>query len=184
MAEVQLSPNTLNAVTVHSFIGSYAGELDITEAVAIIKEKPEKINGGDLSELESTLAAQTVSLNSIFNALANRAAINMGHDLKIFEAYMRLALKAQAQCIRTAEVLSAIKNPPVVFANQTNIAHGHQQVNNGNQSTRAGKANPSNKLLNEDNYATLDTRGKTETGRTDKEMATMEIFDGSKNTRR
>ncbi len=47
-----------------------------------------------------------------------------------FEAYMRLALRAQAQSTRTLEVLATVKNPPVVFAKQANIAQ-QQQVNNG-----------------------------------------------------
>jgi hypothetical protein len=44
---------------------------------------------------------------------------------------MRLALRAQNQCRATLETLAAIKNPPVVFAKQANIANGPQQVNNG-----------------------------------------------------
>ena len=43
---------------------------------------------------------------------------------------MRLALKAQGQCRATLETLATIKNPPVVFARQANIAQGPQQVNN------------------------------------------------------
>jgi hypothetical protein len=39
--------------------------------------------------------------------------------------------KAQNQCRMTLETLSTIKNPPVVYAKQANIAHGPQQVNNG-----------------------------------------------------
>ena len=50
---------------------------------------------------------------------------------------MRLALKAQGQCRATLETLAAIKNPPVVFARQANIAHGPQQVNNGVAPERA-----------------------------------------------
>lgn len=46
------------------------------------------------------------------------------------DRYMRLALKAQGQCRTTLETLAAIKNPPVVFAKQANIANGPQQVNN------------------------------------------------------
>ena len=46
------------------------------------------------------------------------------------EAYMRMALKAQSQCRATLETLATIKNPPVVFARQANIAQGPQQVNN------------------------------------------------------
>lgn len=73
---------------------------------------------------------------------------------------MRLALKAQAQTVRTIEVLATIKNPPVVFAKQANISHGHQQVNNATTTptpTRAGKTiNKQNELLSEDHHATLD----------------------------
>ena len=43
---------------------------------------------------------------------------------------MRLALKAQAQARSTAEALAVIKNP-MPYIRQANIAHGHQQVNNG-----------------------------------------------------
>jgi hypothetical protein len=46
------------------------------------------------------------------------------------EAFMRMALKAQSQCRATVETLATIKNPPVVFARQANIAQGPQQVNN------------------------------------------------------
>jgi hypothetical protein len=44
---------------------------------------------------------------------------------------MRLALKAQSQCRATLETLATVKNPPVLFAKQANIANGPQQVNNG-----------------------------------------------------
>jgi hypothetical protein len=186
VAEVLLSPNTLNAITAQSFIGSSAGEFDLTEAVTIMQEKSDKIISGDLDELESTLIAQVVSLNSIFNTLARRSANNMGNDFKIVEVYMRLALKAQTQCARTIEVLAGIKNPPAVYAKQANIAHGHQQVNNGiNPHTHAGKTvNPPNELLSEANHATLDTRRTAEASRVNQDMATMETLNGSKNTRR
>ena len=61
------------------------------------------------------------------------------------DRYMRLALKAQGQCRATLETLATIKNPPVVFARQANIAQGPQQVNNvvsvsrDAQPTRAAK---------------------------------------------
>jgi hypothetical protein len=55
------------------------------------------------------------------------------------ESYFKMALKAQNQCRMTLETLSNIKNPPVVYAKQANIANGPQQVNNG--PTRAREAN-------------------------------------------
>ena len=160
LAEIKLSSNVLNTLTTEAFTKSALGEIDFTEAVAVMKEKTEKIVAGDLSELESTLAAQVVSLNAIFCTLAKRATTC--EYLNQVETNLRLALKAQAQCARTVEVLAAMKNPPIVFAKQANIAHGHQQVNNGVQpATHAGKnINSSNELLSENSNATLDTRGE------------------------
>ncbi len=185
LAEVQLSPTIPNTITAQSFLKSFAGEVDLTEAVTVMNEKSDKIIAGDLDELESTLTAQAVSLNAIFSTLANRSANNMGHDLKTVEIYMRLALKAQAQCARTIEVLSILKNPPVIFAKQANIAHGHQQVNNGNQSTRTGEIlNSSNELLNKDSNATLDTRGTSEASSVNQDMATVEALNRGKDSGR
>ena len=96
------------------------------------------------------------------------------------ETNLRLALKAQAQCARTVEVLAAMKNPPIVFAKQANIAHGHQQINNNQPSTHAEKTiNSSNELLYEADNATLDTRGTLETSNINQELATLEAIDGS-----
>ena len=109
------------------------GEINITEAVSVMREKVSNVNAGNLNDLEATLTAHTVSLDTIFNELARRAALNMGTNMQVTESYMRLALKAQSQCARTIEVLAAMKTPPVVFAKQANISHGHQQVKNGIQ---------------------------------------------------
>ena len=86
--------------------------------MAIMNEKSDKIIAGDLSEMESTLTAQVISLNAIFNALAGRSAANMGEYLKSTEVYMQLALKAKAQSVRAIEVLAEIKNPPVNMPNK------------------------------------------------------------------
>jgi hypothetical protein len=185
-AEIKLSPTILNTVTTQAFIKPVAGDIDLEEAICVMNEKAKKVNDGDLSDLEATLTAQAVSLNSIFNAMAKRSADNMGQYLNAAESYMRLALKAQAQCTRTIEVLAVIKNPPVVFAKQANIAHGHQQVNNGdNQHTHAGKnINSQNELLSKANHATLDTRGTLEASGINQEMAAVETINRSQDTGR
>ncbi|SDW16422.1 hypothetical protein [Nitrosomonas oligotropha] len=177
LAEAQFSPDVLNTLTTQTFTKPLFGEIDFTQAIAVMKEKTEKIIAGDLNELESTLTSQVVSLNAIFNTLARKAAHS--EFLNQMEANMRLALKAQAQCARTAEILAAIKNPPVIIAKQANIAAGHQQINNHSSRARAGKTkNPENELLSEDNHAALDTRRAVETGQTHQEMATVETIDG------
>jgi hypothetical protein len=120
----------LNAITARNFSKQTLGDTDLTETISVMKEKVRKVNAGDLTELEATLTAQTVALDSMFNELARRVVLNMGTYLQTAETYMRLGLKAQAQCARTIEVIATMKNPPVVFAKQANIYHGHQQVKN------------------------------------------------------
>ena len=74
-----------------------------------------------------------------------------------FEANLKLALKAQNQCRMTLETLSNIKNPPVVYVKQANIAHGPQQINNGLPATHtAENQNQQNQLLTVDHGKTLD----------------------------
>ena len=82
--------------------------------------------------VEAMLYGQAVTLETIFTSLARRATSQ--EYLKQFQAYLGLALKAQAQCRATLEALAEIKNPrPVAFVKQANISGGHQQVNNGVQ---------------------------------------------------
>lgn len=135
-AELGLSATALNAITARTFAQWVMGEIDLTESVTVMREKAGKVNSGDTSELEATLTAQAVSLDTIFSELARRAALNMGEHLHATESYMRLALKAQAQCARTIEVLATIKNPPIVYARQANVTTGPQQVNNGVEASR------------------------------------------------
>ncbi len=175
-AEIGLSAVTLNAVTARSFTKHQMGETDLTETVSVMREKVSKVNTGDLSELEATLTAQSISLDAVFNELARRA---IGSDtMSKLEIYMRLSLKAQAQCARTIEVLATMKNPPVVFAKQANISHGNQQVNNGisETTTHTGKIiNQPNELL-EANHGSekMDGRTARATINQNKAMATVE----------
>jgi hypothetical protein len=130
-AELGLSPIAGNAVTARTFIRGTFGITDLTESVAVLTAAVAKVNAGDLSEAEALLTAQAVALNAIFTELARRASLNMGEYLNAAEVYMRLSLKAQAQCRATLETLAEIKNPrPVAFVKQANIAQGPQQVNN------------------------------------------------------
>ena len=120
-----------NAATAMRFVRAEHGELSLTDMVASLRDQGEAVNRGDFAGSERMLNAQAVALNAIFGELARRAALNMGEHLAATEIYMRLALKAQSQSRATFETLAAIKNPPVVFARQMNVAHGPQQVNNG-----------------------------------------------------
>ena len=160
-AELGLSATTLNAITARTFAQHTTGLIDLTETIATMREKVKLVNNGNTDDLEATLTAQVSSLNAIYGEMARRAALNMGEHLHATESYMRLALKAQAQCARTIEVLVTMKNPPVIFAKQANISNGNQQVNNGNvQNNKAvdtpahagNNINQSNELLEHQHY--------------------------------
>lgn len=163
-AEAGLSSALLNTCTSMLYAKGTAGEVDFGEALSVVIEKAKRVQVNNTSELEATLSAQVGSLDAIFAELARRAAINMGDHLHATEIYMRLALKAQAQCARTIEVLANIKNPPVIYARQANIANGHQQINNGvpqseSPHAHAEKQNQQNELLSESVNETVDIRG-------------------------
>jgi hypothetical protein len=132
LAELALSPTLANANLVRIFGKTTIGELDLIEAAAVMREKASAVHAGNLDGLEETLTSQAMALNAIFNEMARRSALNMGEYLDATEAYMRMALKAQAQCRATIETLAEIRNPTsVAFVRQANISNGPQQVNNG-----------------------------------------------------
>lgn len=120
-----------NASTAIRFLKADHDDLSLMDMACELRDQGEAVNRGDFALAERMLNAQAVVLNTMFAELARRAALNMGEHLGACETYMRLALKAQAQCRATVETLSEMKNPPVVFARQANISNGPQQVNNG-----------------------------------------------------
>ena len=127
---------------------------------AALTEEIEKVARGDMSRPENILLCQAHTLDFLFGELAQRAQCQQ--HMPNFEAFMRMALKAQAQCRCTLEALSNIKNPPVIFAKQANIAN-NQQINNGvpeQALVREENQNLQSKLLTELPHETLDT-GRT-----------------------
>lgn len=165
MAKTVAGPHFGAASTIVRYGKADAGELSLTDLVHVLREQADTIQSGDLSNIEAILGSQATALNVMFTELVRRASSNMGEYLDAAEIYLKLALRAQAQCRATLETLVAIKNPPVVFAKQANIAHGHQQVNNGTREPRAEqteKAPP--ELLEHDHGEWLDTGTTTATG--------------------
>ncbi len=106
----------------------YGALLDTEELLKVLRVQAEMVNDGNLGRVEWMLLSQATALQSLFSRLVERGM--KAELLPHFESFMRLALRAQAQSTRTLEVLATVKNPPVVFAKQANIAQ-QQQVNNG-----------------------------------------------------
>lgn len=177
VASVTRVPEYQAATTIHAFEG---GTGDLHSTIMELQSQTVKINGGNMTRPESLLAAQAHTLDTLFNTLAQRSHANMvaGYG-DAADRYLRLALKAQVQCRTTIEALSAIKNPPVVFAKQMNVSHGHQQINNGAQTTandvtRTCQNEPEqNKLIEATNGNYLDTGTTSAAVGNDCDMATV-----------
>jgi len=181
-AEITLSPSYNAGVLAQAF--SFSGELDLAELRMVIIEQCRSVQGGSTKRLESMLVAQAHSLDVVFASLARRAIGQEG--LNQYETHMKLALKAQSQCRATLETLAAIKNPPVVFAKQANIAQGPQQVNNGLMPVAHAKQidNRPTELLEHEHAERLDTRTSSAAKRSDQAMETMETFHRSSHRQR
>jgi hypothetical protein len=148
-------------VTAALNIQAWNSQLSVNGLRDALAEQVEKVSSGDLSRPENILLCQAHTLDLLFNELAQKAQDQT--YIPSFEAFLRLALKAQNQCRMTIETLSNIKNPPVVFAKQANISGGHQQINNGvpAQASHAKEIKKApNELLTELPNETLDT-GRT-----------------------
>lgn len=152
-------------------------ELDVPALMETLREQAKGVNQGDLSQAEAMLMNQATALQSLFARLTENAF--SASQLPQFDAFMRLALRAQNQCRATLETLSAIKNPPVVIAKQANIAHGHQQVNNGiaiptgNAHARENEIPPNELLTEMKNGKTVDIGATGATISNDPAMATL-----------
>lgn len=168
-----------------SFLYSKAPKetLDIAEITSELQARNDEVWTGNLLHLEAMLNTQAHSLDAMFHALAERAALNMGKHLSTTETYLKLAFRAQNQCARTLEVLAGMKTPSVVIAQQANISQGHQQVNNGaaaSKPTRPAKStgsknsqNPPNKLLEQTHGERLDFGTTATASGTHPAMATV-----------
>lgn len=165
-----IAKSGLSAETLKQFSGS-GDMIDTPDLVAEMKKAGDEVVAGDLSRVERMLTNQLLTLDMLFNNLAQRS----GHQdtFKGIEVLMRLALKAQAQSRSTAEAIALLKNP-MPFIQQTNVSTGPQQVNNAYASPasehgqRAGtgkiKSSP-NKLLEARHEQWLDIGAQATAGR-------------------
>ena len=165
-------PSVNAAIVVDAFQRNIMGEdLDLTALTDSLRTSSDKVKAGDLSTLEAMLIGQATALQTIFTSLAKRAAHQ--EQMAHYQTFLGLALKAQAQSRATMSALVDLKHPrQATFVKQANIAHGPQQVNNGEaagaepeqyaQAHAHGKESEpeQNKLLEADHGNFLDTRAQ------------------------
>ena len=171
--------SALSAFTLKQYAGC-GDELEITDLVDAMKRAGDLAVAGVLSRVERTLVNQLLTLDVLFDNLAQRAGKQ--ETFKGIEVLMRLALKAQSQARATAETLATIKNP-MPYIKQTNIANGPQQVNNGTPASAGKNQSHPNELLEHQHGNTLDIGATATAGRADPAMATVEAKHRPTNTR-
>ncbi len=172
-SQVMAALVTRSAMTATTY-KAYAGggdALEVTDLMGELRKAGEEVAGGNMGRVEKMLAHQALTLDAIFNNMAQRSASQS--TFKGIEVLMRLALKAQAQCRSTAEALALLKNP-MPYIRQANMATGPQQVNNGYAGTpshtgiQSGAGNfqsEPNKLLEADHGQRMDFGAQAAAGR-------------------
>jgi hypothetical protein len=177
-----LHPSMQAAVSVKMYSSCFS-DLSISSLIDSLIEQTCASSKGDLTRGEDMLTAQAHTLDAMFNTLAQRAGTAKCMDN--LDRYLKLALRAQAQCRATWEALANIKNPPMVgYVRQANIAHGPQQVNNAipaSEGTPRARKKPNlkNKLLEEKDGERLDTGSTCTSGQANPEMATVGEVNGT-----
>ena len=170
--------SSANAAAVMAEYSKPFGDQDISVLVTSLSDTMDDMWAGDLSRAEAMLYAQAHALQSIFMNLARRAAKQ--EYLKQWEAYLRMALKAQSQCRTTLEALSEIKNPrTATFIKQQNVA-GQQQVNNGQGAAHEKNITPTNELIGDANGEQLDTRTAGTPSSVNPKLAAVAAIDRAK----
>ncbi len=130
VADLVTSPAMAALRVINASEGATMAEtLDVPTLLEVLRNQGDAVIRGDLARTEAMLVSQATALQTLFARLTEKAlsADYLGH----FEAFMKLALRAQSQCRATLETLAAVKNPPVVYAQQANVTTGPQQINNG-----------------------------------------------------
>lgn len=130
-ARMAVKPSMNGAAVIQAYQGNIMGkDADINALIERLRDTFTEVNGGDLHNLEAMLISQATALQTIFTSLARRAQEQ--EYQKNLEAFLGLALKAQAQSRATISALVDLKYPrQATFVKQANIANGPQQVNNG-----------------------------------------------------
>lgn len=179
IAKAVLAPSFVNARTIHSLLNVEGAELP--ELIAEMGRQSSQVANNNLNRATAVLTAQAHTLDALFNSLARLAFKNTG-NLEAFDRIMRLALRAQSQTCGTVAAIGVLKNPPTLIGRQTNVAHGPQQVNNGQPALSPPSA-PNELLETPAHGERLDGAASSEAGRGDPGMATLGAGHGADHAR-
>ena len=165
------------AASAMSMLHGHGRLLDYSTVVEQLMLSSDRVNDGNIQEIEDMLMTQAKMLDHVFyDALEQLSSLRMINHI---EVYSNLAFRAQSQCRKTLSTLAELKHPRrVMFVKQQNNTV-NQQINNSLENGNSGKIkNVANELLKDINHEALDSRGAPTTIRANKEMEALEISRG------
>jgi hypothetical protein len=130
-ARVALSPLARHASLAGAFAYQALGDgrrSNLTQTIAALEEEVGTASGGDPGLASRILASQAVTLDTLFTEMARRSALNFGQYPEAIERYMRLALKAQANCRAKLEALARLHQPREQTVKHVHVNQGGQAV--------------------------------------------------------
>lgn len=122
-------PHYRNAAAGGSFGSSSAGmPSDSVASTRIVTEQCAKTRAGNMGLPSDILTAQAMTLDAVFTEMLKRSGANIGEYPEAAERYMRMAMKAQAQCRTSIEALSKMHQPREQVVRHVHVYEGGQAV--------------------------------------------------------
>jgi hypothetical protein len=132
LARALLDPCTRHGFVSMPFVSGMMGKsLPLpgpTDFVDRFKSIADQAEAGDMSSVSRMLAAQAVTLDTIFGEFARRSASNLGSYPDAVERYARLALKAQSNARATLEALAKLHQPREQIVRHVHVNEGGQAI--------------------------------------------------------
>lgn len=127
-----LAPEFRHAITASQIHKAQFGKMEGSPGYGDFAEVFNKVGvnarKGDVRMASELLAAQALTLDSIFTEMARRMALNTGEYMGAMETYARIAMKAQSQSRATLEALTKLHQPREQTVRHVHVNEGGQAV--------------------------------------------------------
>jgi hypothetical protein len=108
-----VDPCVTSSMVVAAFWEEASGAgIDPQAGYEAVLDQVQAVREGALAGPEAMLVGQAIALNAIFAEMARRGQAALGRPGIAAERYLRLAIRAQAQCRATLRALSDMANRP------------------------------------------------------------------------
>jgi len=113
IAQQAVDPCVTNSAVVAAFgQGTSGGAIDPQASYEAVRAQVLDVRDGGFSAAEATLVGQATALNAIFAEMARRGQAALRRPGIASERYLRLAMRAQAQCRATLHELRNMADRP------------------------------------------------------------------------